>query len=99
MIELPRYRQGRIIWARLRSQRGEKQLHPVAIITATQDIIQPEKFDPRRDPAQVNAVAVIGISTEFSKYPPFVRLPYLQSKEGHPITKLKEECGACIGWY
>ena len=99
MTDPPRYRQGRIIWARLRSGKGKKELHPAAIITPTPDIIQPERFDPRQDPSRINAVAVIGISTEFKKYPPYVLLPYSTAKGGHPVTKLNSQCAACIGWY
>jgi len=99
MSDLPRYRQGRIVWAKLRSGKGKKELHPAAIISPTRDVIQPEQFDPRKDPSKVNAVAVIGISTEFERYPPYVLLPYSTAKGGHPITKLNSRCAACIGWY
>jgi hypothetical protein len=93
------FRQGRILWARLRAQNGKKELHPAVIITADKDIIQPEQFDPRTNIQAVNAVAVIGVSTEFAKYPPYVLLPYSTGRGGHPVTKLNQACGACIGWY
>jgi hypothetical protein len=98
-MALPTFRQGRILWARLRARGGKKELHPAIIITAERDIIQPERFDPRKDIDKVNAVAVVGVSTSFAKYPPFVLLPYSSSPGGHPVTKLREACGACIGWY
>src|SRR5437667_309497 len=94
-----RYRQGRIIWARLRARSGKKEKHPAVIITADQDIVQPEDFDPRKNIDRVNAVAVVGVSTEYKKYPPFVLLPYSSNPSGHPATKLTQACGACIGWY
>ncbi|MDB5304268.1 MAG: hypothetical protein JWM97_1817 [Phycisphaerales bacterium] len=93
----PRYRQGRILWAWLRSGSGRKEKHPCAIITADRDIVQPELFDPREDLNRVNAVAVIGISTEFKKYPPYIQLPHAPG--GHATTGLTQNCGACIGWY
>jgi hypothetical protein len=98
-MPLPPYRQGRILWARLRAQSGKKELHPSVIITANRDIVQPEDFDPRHNLNAANAVAVIGVSTEFAKYPPYVLLPYSPNKGGHALTKLTQACGACIGWY
>src|SRR5260221_14487957 len=98
-MPLPTFRQGRILWARLRTQGGKKELHPAVIITADRDIIQPERFDPRKDINVVNAVAVVGVSTEFAKHPPYILLPYSPNKGGHAVTKLTEDCGACIGWY
>ena len=47
----------------------------------------------------MNAIAVIGISTEFARYPPYVLLPYSTAKGGHPVTKLTQRCAACVGWY
>ena len=92
------YRQGRILWARLRAQSGKKEQHPAVIITADRDIIQPQQFDPRKNLDQVNAVAVVGVSTKYARYKmPHVRLPF--SAGGHAITKLKEDCAVCIGWY
>ncbi len=99
MATLPRFRQGRILWARLRSQKGKKELHPAVIITADQDIIQPEEFDPRQAIGKANAVAVVGVSTEFRKYPPYILIPFSRNLGGHPTTKFSQECGACIGWY
>ena len=94
------YRQGRILWARLRAQSGKKEPHPAVIITADRDIVQPQQFDPRKNLDQVNAVAVVGVSTKYARYKlPHVRLPFLASAGGHAITKLKEDCAACIGWY
>ena len=96
----PTYRQGRILWARLRAQSGKKEPHPAVIITADCDIIQPQHFDPRRNLDQVNAVAVVGVSTKYVRYKmPHVRLPFSVGAGGHVITKLKEDCAACIGWY
>lgn len=99
MPGLPQYRQGRLIWAWLRSGSQKKERHPAVIISADSEIIQPERFDPRKDIDKVNAVAVVGVSTQFKRYPPYVPLPYLSASGGHPTTKLTEECGACIGWY
>src|SRR5437016_8256843 len=99
MAERPKYRQGRLLWAWLRSRIGKREKHPAIILTADQDIIQPEQFDPREDIGKVNAVAVIGVSTEYKRYPRYVRLPHSPNPGGHPITKLTQECGACIGWY
>jgi hypothetical protein len=99
MPERPRYRQGRIVWALMRSQKGKKERHPAVIISADSDITQPEQFDPRENINKVNAVAVIGVSTKYLKYPPYVAIPYSTNKGGHPLTKLTEPCGACIGWY
>src|SRR5215217_448511 len=98
-MALPTYRQGRILWAWLRAQSGKKEKHPAVIITADRDITQPEDFDPRKDINTVNAVAVVGVSTKYRNYPPYVALPYSPNPGGHPITKLTEDCGACIGWY
>jgi hypothetical protein len=81
-----KYRRGRIVWARLRTRQGKKELHPAAIISADTEILQPGDFDPRSDFGKVNAVAVIGISTEYKKYPPFVALPYFRSPSGHPVN-------------
>ena len=95
-----RFRQGRIVWAQMRSkQKGKKEKHPAVIITADSDIIQPEQFDPRHDIGKVNAVAVIGVSTKYLRYPPYVVLPYSPNKGGHTVTKLTQDCGVCIGWY
>ena len=95
-----RYRQGRIVWALVRSTRaGKKERHPAVIISADSDIVQPESFDPRKDIDKVNAVAVIGVSTKYLKYPPSIALPYAANKGGHALTKLTEDCGVCIGWY
>jgi hypothetical protein len=99
MAERPRYRQGRIVWALLRSHKGKKERHPAIIISADSDIIQPAQFDPRANIDKVNAVAVIGVSTKYLKYPPSVAIPYSPNKGGHAVTKLTEDCGACIGWY
>lgn len=95
----PTFRQGRILWARLRSRSGKRELHPAAIISSDRDIVQPEHVDPRKAVNEANAVAVVGISTEFAKYPPYILLPYSPNKGGHAITKLTQACGACIGWY
>lgn len=94
-----RYRHGRLVWARLRSASGQKELHPAIIISDNVEITQPEAFDPRVDFNRVNAVAVVGVSTEYKRYPPFFSLPFLKKSGGHPQTKLTQECGACIGWY
>jgi hypothetical protein len=64
MIDRPQYRQGRLLWAWLRSRSGKKERHPAIILTADADIIQPERFDPRKDIGKVNAIAAIGVSTE-----------------------------------
>jgi hypothetical protein len=69
------------------------------IISADSDIIQPEQFDPRANIDKVNAVAVVGISTKYLKYPPCVALPYSTNRGGHAVTKLTADCGVCIGWY
>ena len=99
MAERPRYRQGRIVWALLRSGKGKKERHPAVIISSDADITQPEQFDPRANIDKVNAVAVIGVSTKYLKYPPSVSLPYSTNMGGHAVTKLTGDCGACIGWY
>jgi hypothetical protein len=74
-------------------QKGKKEKHPAVIITADSDIIQPEQFDPRHDIGKVNAVAVIGVSTKYLRYPPYVALPYSPNKGGHTVTKLTQDCG------
>ncbi len=95
-----RYRQGRIVWALVRSTRGgKKERHPAVIISADSDIAQPENFDPRRNLDKVNAVAVIGVSTKYLKYPPSIALPFAANKGGYAITKLTQDCGVCVGWY
>src|SRR4051794_5115893 len=93
------YRQGRILWAWLRSGSGKKEKHPAVIITADRDIVQPEAFDPRQNLDAVNAVAVVGVSTQYKKYPPYVILPHSSHGGGHVVTKLTKPCAACIGWY
>jgi hypothetical protein len=92
------YRQGRIVWAYLRgSQTGKRETHPAVILTEDADIIQPEDFDPRRRQSD-NIVHVVGVSTKHKQYKsPYILLPFTTA--GHPVTKLKQECGAIIGWY
>ncbi len=68
------------------------------ILTATADIIQPEKFDPRS--GADNAIVVAGISTKYAKHPQsFVKLPFRPSESGHPVTGLRKDCAAIVGWY
>ena len=92
------YRQGRIIFAYLRSQStGKMQRHPAIMLDLDQDITQPENFDPRKTLAE-NIVHVIGVSTKHKFYDQeYIQLPF--SSSGHALTKLREDCGAIIGWY
>lgn len=101
MPTTPEYRHGRIIWAYVRPSTKDRrrQQHPAVIISPETEIIQPERFDPRKDPTSENMVTVVGVSTKFRNYPEqrHVELPYRQG--GHPETGLKAECAAIIGWY
>jgi hypothetical protein len=96
------YRHGRIIYAYLTNQKGKRELHPAIILDANEDILQPEAFDPRRDPGSENSVHVIGVSTKHKHYHALQRVPYVQlpfTTSGHPVTGLNKDCGAIIGWY
>ena len=43
---------------------------------------------------------VAGVSTKYRGYTgPYVRLPFHPSAQGHPITKLRKDCAAIVGWY
>jgi hypothetical protein len=98
MAEGGSYRHGRILYAFLRgSTTGKMQRHPAIILDANEDIIQPERFDPRKTRTQ-NTIHVIGVSTKHKTYDAeYVQLPF--SSSGHAVTKLREDCGAIIGWY
>jgi hypothetical protein len=92
----PEYRHGRIIGAYLRTKTRGKQLHPAVILTPDNEIVQPERFDPRK--GGDNVVVVIGISTKYKLYSEsFVKLPFHSA--GHPATKLTKDSAAIIGWY
>ena len=91
------YRHGRILYAYLRGATGKMQRHPAIILDATADIIPPERFDPRKTRLP-NTIHVIGVSTKHKFYDAeYVQLPF--SASGHAVTKLREDCGAIIGWY
>ena len=92
------YRQGRIVFAYLRSSRtGKKENHPAVILTPDQYIVQPEAFDPR-DFSKENSLYVIGVSTQYRLFKQsHILLPF--APDGHAVSKLKEECAAMIGWY
>jgi len=94
----PSYRHGRLVWAYLRSSvTGKRENHPGVILDPTDEICQPEDFDPRtrRDD---NVVHVIGVSTKYRSYKlPHIRLP--SAAGGHPTTRLREDCAAIVCWY
>ncbi|HET6250116.1 MAG TPA: hypothetical protein VFE47_20665 [Tepidisphaeraceae bacterium] len=92
------YRYGRIVYAYLANSKTHKrELHPAVILSDNDEIIQPEKFDPRKSPKD-NSVRAIGVSTKYKTYSTaYVRLPF--SADGRTSTRLKEDCGAIIGWY
>lgn len=94
----PSYRHGRIVWAYLRSNlTAKREAHPAIILDRTGDIVQPERFDPRKMHGD-NTVHVIGVSTKHKKYKfPYIQLPFAAS--GHATTKLKVDSGAIVGWY
>ena len=93
----PEYRHGRIVWAYLRTAKGKRE-DPAVILTSNTAIIQPEKFDPRT--GGENVVVVAGISTQYRNYPnAYVKLPFRSSPNGHPITGLRKDCAAIVGWY
>lgn len=98
MKQRPSFRHGRIVWAYLRSnQTGKREKHPAVILNQDDDIVQPEVFDPRKATSD-NIVYVIGLSTKHKRYGlAHIRLPF--TPQGHGTTKLKEDCGAIIGWY
>jgi hypothetical protein len=98
MADAPSYRHGRIIFAHLRSSTtGKMQRHPAIILDDNADIIQPTRFDPRKI-RRNNVIHVIGVSTKHKTYAlPYVQLPF--SATGHAATKLREDCGAIVGWY
>lgn len=94
----PDYRHGRIVWAYLRTHKGKREEHPAVILTPDASIVQPEKFDPRT--GDDNVVVVAGISTKYRQYShPYVKLPFLPTPQGHPITELRKDCAAIVGWY
>lgn len=101
MADAPEYRFGRIIWAYLRpsSKDRRKQLHPAVIISPDSEIVQPDRFDPRKNPLQENSVAVVGVSTKFRNYPALEHFVVPFHTSGHLETKLKSECAVIIGWY
>ena len=98
MVEAQSYRHGRILWAYLRSnQTGKREMHPAIILDRTEAIVQPEDFDPRKAAAD-NLIHVVGVSTKYKAcHLMSISLPHTPS--GHVLTRLKEDCGAVIGWY
>jgi hypothetical protein len=98
MADTPSYRRGRIVFAYLRSSKtGKRERHPAIILDRDKQIVQPENFDPRKAPGD-NFVYVIGVSTKHKIYKSlYVQLPFAIS--GHTLTKLREDCGAIVGWY
>jgi hypothetical protein len=92
------YRHGRIIYAYLRSSAsGKMQRHPAVILDIDEDIRQPETIDARKS-FEENVVHVVGVSTKYKSYKlESIALPY--SGTGHASSRLKEDCGAIIGWY
>jgi hypothetical protein len=98
MREKLSYRQGRIVFAYLRSSvTGKMQQHPAVILDRDTDITQPGHFDPRRSPVD-NVVYVAGVSTKYKSFDTaYVRLPY--APDGHAVTKLHRDCAVIIGWY
>src|SRR5882724_5051261 len=94
----PDYRQGRIVWAYLRTRKGKRELHPAVILTPDDEIVQPRDFDPRG--GDDNVVVVAGISTKYSRYADsYVRLPFQPTDRGHPLTKLRKDSAVIVGWY
>jgi hypothetical protein len=94
----PDYRQGRIVWACLRTAKGKREEHPAVILSPDSSIVQPEDFDPRT--GQDNVIVVAGISTKYRNHPnPYVPLPFRDSANGHPVTQLRKDCAAIVGWY
>lgn len=92
------FRHGRIVWAYLRTRKGKREEHPAVILTPDTSIIQPEHFDPRQ--GGDNVVVVAGISTKYRNYPePYVQLPFRATPAGHPVTELRKDCAAIVGWY
>lgn len=98
MESRPKFRHGRIIWSYIRSTKaGNREAHPAIILNKTSDIVQPEQFDPRRNPALENGVFVVGVSTKYKNGENSFRLPF--HTKGHPYTKLTRDCAAIVGWY
>src|SRR5580692_11139161 len=94
----PDFRHGRIVWANLRCENGQKQEHPAVILSLDSQIVQPENFDPHT--GGDNVIVVAGISTKYKGHPhPYVKLPFHPSGKGHPVTELRQDCAAIIGWY
>jgi len=97
-IETHEYRHGRIVWAYLRTAKGKREEHPAVILSPNQSIVQPEKFDPRS--GDDNVVVVAGISTKYRSYStPYVELPFHPTADGRPVTLLRKDCAAIVGWY
>ncbi len=79
------------------STTGKRERHPAVILDRDHDITQPQYFDPRKVAGE-NFVHVIGVSTKHKTYNmPYIQLPFAAS--GHAVTKLREDCGAIVGWY
>jgi hypothetical protein len=94
----PEYRQGRIVWVYLRTAKGKREEHPAVILSDDSQIVQPKDFDPRA--GNDNIIVVAGISTKYRNHAnPFVRIPFLESAAGHPISELRRDCAAIVGWY
>ena len=92
------YRHGRIVWAYLRNAKGKREEHPAVILSPDESIVQPPDFDPRT--SRENVIVVAGISTKYRNYAtPFVPLPFRASPAGHPVTQLRKDCAAIVGWY
>src|SRR5437870_3948176 len=98
MARIASYRQGRILYAYLRSSAtGKMERHPAIILNADQDITQPENFDPRTSQRD-NVIYAVGVSTKYKSFNvDYVRLPFTTA--GHAQTGLREDCAAIVGWY
>jgi hypothetical protein len=90
------FRHGRVIACYLPGRNGKREIHPAVVISADNDIIQPEQFDPRKN--RDNLLAVLGISTQYLKFSdPCIRLPH--QGHGNSVTGLNKDCAVILNWY
>ena len=94
-VAKPDYRLGRIICCYLLGRNGRREQHPAVIVSPDEEIIQPERFDPRaaRGVIKDNLIAVLGISTKYRNF----QDPYIQLPSGAQ-TQLTSDCAVILNW-
>src|SRR6266550_3911878 len=94
-VAKPDFRLGRIIYCYLLGRNGRREQHPAVIVSPDEEIIQPERFDPRaaRGVIKDNLIAVLGISTKYGNF----QDPYIQLPLGAQ-TQLTSDCAVILNW-